>query len=222
MDIGDAVKIMARRGEESITVELKPVATFDKVPGDIPAAQASSEQRAGDRPQVGAFAVKLPEFKNECSAYVPDSYNAATSYGLVVWLHPPGGTKDEELLARWKEACDRLNLILLAPRSADPARWMPPEVGFVAKTIEQMRDTYNVDPLRIVLNGQQAGGSLAYIVAFTRRDLFAVLRPSTRQSWGAPQRAIRPGLSTGCVRNHRQAEHFSAADFGRNRAVAQA
>ena len=126
---------------------------------------------AEGRPQVGPFAVKLPEFKNDCQAYVPEAYNGNASYGLVVWLHPPGGTTDEELLAQWREPCEAQNLILLAPRTVDPARWMPPEVEFVAKAIGEIREHYNIDPQRIVVHGQQAGGSLAYMVAFLHRDV---------------------------------------------------
>jgi serine protease Do len=173
LEIGQAVKLAARRGEETLAIELTAAAEPEAVLAELPAPgePAAVERAAEDRPQVGRFAVKLPEFKNECLAYVPEAYNPQASYGLVVWLHPPGGTKDDELLARWREPCDKLNLILLAPRSADPARWMAPEVGFIAKAIDQIRGHYNVDPARVVLHGQQAGGSLAYIAAFLHRDV---------------------------------------------------
>ena len=48
---------------------------------------------------------------------------------------------------------------------------MPPEVEFVAKAIAQIREQYNIDPQRVVVHGQQAGGSLAYMVAFLHRDV---------------------------------------------------
>jgi serine protease Do len=171
LEVGQIAKLEARRGGEALSLELKLASEPESVPHELPAARLASEAAAENRPQVGQFAVKLAEFKNECSAYVPESYNPHASYGLLVFLHPPGGVKDLNLLARWKEPCDRLNLILLAPRSADPARWLPPEVGFVAKAIDQIRETYNIDPLRVAVHGQQAGGSMAYIVAFMHRDV---------------------------------------------------
>ncbi|MBI2825673.1 MAG: PDZ domain-containing protein [Planctomycetia bacterium] len=171
LEIGQPAKVELRRAGETLTVELAPVAEPTAVPAELPPAREGNPAAPeGERPQVGQFAVKIPEFKNECTAYVPEAYNPRVPHGLVVWLHPPGGTKDEDLLARWKEPCDRLNLILLAPRSGDPARWVPPEVDFVAKTIDQIREHYNVDPQRVVVHGQQAGGSLAYVVAFAHRD----------------------------------------------------
>jgi poly(3-hydroxybutyrate) depolymerase len=169
-EIDKAVKIDANRAGEKLALEIKPVAEISAVPSELPPVDAVTAP-AGERPQVGRIDVKLPEFKNECIAYVPDSYNPQASYGLVVWLHPPGGTKEEELLARWKEACDKHRLILLAPRSADPAKWLPPEVDFIAKTIAQVRETYNIDPQRVAIVGYQGGGSLAFSLAFTHRDV---------------------------------------------------
>lgn len=173
LEIGTVAKIVARRGAETLSLDVTPVAEPTTIPATLPPAREADgpAAEAGEgRPQVGSFAVKLAEHKNECSAYVPESYDAHTSYGLVVWLHPPGGTKYEDLLGRWREACDAQKLILLAPRAADPARWMPPEVEFIAKAIAQIREQYNIDPQRIVVHGQQAGGSLAYMVALLHRN----------------------------------------------------
>ncbi len=174
LKVGTSAKLVARHGAETLSLELTPVIEPESVPASLPTARdapADDVAVAEGRPQVGPFAVKLPEFKNDCQAYVPEAYNGNASYGLVVWLHPPGGTTDEELLARWREPCEAQNLILLAPRAVDPARWMPPEVEFVAKAIGEIREHYNIDPQRIVVHGQQAGGSLAYMVAFLHRDV---------------------------------------------------
>jgi poly(3-hydroxybutyrate) depolymerase len=99
-------------------------------------------------------------------AYVPNSYNPELSYGVLLWLHGPGGSKQEELLARWQERCDKHDLILLAPQSADPTRWQPGEAEFVQQTLAEVLKTYSVDRTRIVVHGQDVGGSLGYLVAF--------------------------------------------------------
>ena len=57
-------------------------------------------------PEVGVIALKLPELANQCVGYVPDSYNPKLAYGVVVWLHAPGGFDQKELLDRWKTHCD--------------------------------------------------------------------------------------------------------------------
>ena len=80
------------------------------------------------KPPTGTVKLKIAEFPNEAFAYVPESYDPAISYGVLVWLHGPGGYKWEEVLAQWKPICDRYDLILIAPKSANPAMWMPGEI----------------------------------------------------------------------------------------------
>ena len=173
-EVGDKVKVEFRRGAELRSVELTTVAETAQVPTTLPAAHDSTTPReapAAQAQQVGRISVKLPEFKNDCLAYVPEAYDPSAAYGLVVWLHPPGGTPEDELLARWREPCEQQRLILLAPRAVDPARWTPTEVDFAAKAIADLRQRYNIDSQRIVLHGHQSGGTLAYMIAFTHRDV---------------------------------------------------
>jgi poly(3-hydroxybutyrate) depolymerase len=121
--------------------------------------------------------IKIPEVKNECLAYVPTDYNPNLAYGVVVWLHAPGGYKQDELLARWQDRCQKHDLILLAPKSADPTRWLPGEAKFVQQTLAEVLKTYQVDRTRIVVHGQEAGGSLSYIVAFGDTDAVRGVAP---------------------------------------------
>ena len=86
---------------------------------------------------VGVMPLKIPELANECVAYVPESYNPKLAYGVLVWLHVPGGFKQEELLDLWKKHCDLHDLILLAPKSADPSRWEPTEARLVRRVLDE-------------------------------------------------------------------------------------
>jgi poly(3-hydroxybutyrate) depolymerase len=129
------------------------------------------EAAAGEQPPVGIVEIKIPEEPNQCIAYVPASYNASVAYGVLVWLHAPGGFDRDELVNRWKEHCEKNDLILLAPKSADPSKWLPTEVALVRKTIDDVLGRYNIDRTRIVLHGYQAGGAMAYLVAFAHRDV---------------------------------------------------
>ncbi len=92
-------------------------------------------------------------------------------HGVVVWLHAPGGFKWPELLARWKPLCDRHDLILVAPKSADAARWNPGELALVDRLLAEVTTTYNVDPARVVVHGYEGGGSLAFMAALRNRDV---------------------------------------------------
>jgi len=174
-EIDQQVALVVQRGAdksaEKVDLKAQLVAETAGVPAEMPPPRDRREKVEGERPHVGAFAVKIPEFENNCLAYVPENYDPQAQYGIVVWLHPPGGFKDDELVAQWKDRCGRNDLILLAPKSADAAKWLPTEAAFVRKAIDEIRNTYHVDSARIVVYGQQAGGSLAYLLAFANREV---------------------------------------------------
>jgi len=88
----------------------------------------------------------------------------------VIWLHGSEGDQDKELVARWKSHCERDRLILLVPKSADPATWEPKEAAFVARLMVELAASYRIAPSRTVVFGREAGGSLAYLTAFAARD----------------------------------------------------
>ncbi len=171
LELDQQVTLSLRRGDQTLEVKAQLVAEPAGVPAELPPAREHREKIEGERPQTGFFAVKIPEFENNCLAYVPEDYDPRAQYGLVVWLHPPGGFKDDELVAQWKERCKKHDLILLAPKSADAAKWLPTEAAFVRKAIDEIRNTYHIDPARIVAYGQQAGGSLAYLLSFANREV---------------------------------------------------
>ena len=133
--------------------------TLAQLPEGLAARRTAAGQREtyqgrrGRSAAVGAIRLKVPEFPNEAWAYVPEGYEADVPYGVVVWLHAAGGFDWQDLLARWKPLCDRYDLILVAPKSADSARWMPGEAALVDRLLVEVASTYNVDPARVVVHG---------------------------------------------------------------------
>ena len=109
--------------------------------------------------------------KEVCLAYVPDNYHPDVAYGVVLWLHEPGGFDRRKLVDAWKDLCRANDLILLAPQAADPNRWLPTEVDFIRKTLDDVISKYRVDRTRIVACGHQAGGAMALLTAFSHRSL---------------------------------------------------
>ena len=83
LEVGQAIKLSVKRGQEDRSFDLTLAAEPDALPAELPPASdpsnAPAAQPAGERPAdappVGRFAVKLPEFKNECLAYVPEAYD---------------------------------------------------------------------------------------------------------------------------------------------------
>src|SRR5215471_17373696 len=88
---------------------------------------------------------------NNCIAYVPETYHSQIPHGLVVWLHPSGGLKPDDLIKRWKPLCEANDLILLAPKSAESGRWQRTELEFIRKAIDDVVKKYNIDPARVVV-----------------------------------------------------------------------
>ncbi len=174
----EKVRIEVRRGSETLLVEPQlgklPETLPDVLPPAHPPISEVKPAAAGaddPRPQVGIVTLKMPEFENECLAYVPESYSPRLAYGVVVWLHAPGGVKQEELLERWKPLCDEHDLILLAPKSSDPTRWQPTEARFVRRVLDNVMKNYATDPARIVVHGHEGGGAMAYLVGLSNLDV---------------------------------------------------
>jgi membrane-associated protease RseP (regulator of RpoE activity) len=164
-------KLEVHRGDETLKPEIPLAALPETIPGDLPASHEAPPAAEGAKPATGVVKIKLPESKNECIAYVPDNYNAKLSYGVVVWLHPPGGYKEDELVARWKDLCAKHDLILLAPKSADPAKWQRTELEFVRKTLDDLSGKYRVDRSRTIAMGQEGGGGMAFLFALSNREV---------------------------------------------------
>lgn len=168
---GDEVGLEVRHADQTqkLTVKLGPMPE-GLPPEDLPPDRGKAEPAEGDRPQVGTLELKVPELENDAWAYVPDAYHGDVPHGVVVWLHAPGPFDFKELLARWKSHCDRHDLILLAPKAADPQRWSPREALLVQRLLDQIHAAYTIDPARVVVHGREGGGSLAYLVAFGNRE----------------------------------------------------
>jgi serine protease Do len=171
------VAIGLRREGQPLNLEITLGRLPSDVPAELPPAHAAAKPAEGGLPAVGVVEIKIPEVKNECLAFVPTDYNPNLKYGVVIWLHAPGGYKQEELLARWQDRCQKHDLILLAPKSADPTRWIPAEAKFVQQTLAEVLKTYQVDRTRIIVHGQEAGGALSYLVAFGDTDAIRGVAP---------------------------------------------
>ncbi len=142
------------------------------VPQGLPAAHEPLPPDRPKPPDTGLLELRVPEFPNTAWAYVPAAYDPAVPCGVLVWLHGSGGLKHEELVARWKAHCERHDLILLAPKADDPARWQSAEARLVLALLAQLGQRYTLDANRIVVAGQETGGALAFRLAWGARDTF--------------------------------------------------
>lgn len=170
-EVGGAAPLEFRRGEETLRFDIFWQAEPETVPAELP-AEARLAAAEAQRPQTGKFTVRVPELKNEGLAYVPGDYDPRRRHALIVWTHPPGVVPtDEQLMATWQDRCDRDRLILLAPKAAESGKWQPDDFEFIRKSIEQLQASYEIDPLRVVVWGEELGGTIAYALAFNQREV---------------------------------------------------
>ncbi len=164
--------VLATLPETAVSQDLPPA--HDPLPPGRPKA-----------PDTGMVELRVPEFPNPAWAYVPAAYEPAVPCGVLVWLHGSAGLKHEELVARWKPLCDRHDLILLAPKADEPARWQSAEARLVRALLAQLAQRYTLDANRIVVAGEDTGGALAFRLAFSDRQTFRGL-VAIEAAWTGP------------------------------------
>lgn len=164
------VALEIQRGAMAISLDLVPTALPTTIPADLPPALSGKPAPPAEKPVTGLIEIKLAEEKNQCLAYVPDSYHPDVPHGVVIWLHGSGGVDKAALQARWQAACNKHQLIVLAPQALDPSKWQPTEAAFVRKTLDDLMSHYAIDRSRIAVYGYQTAGSLAFMVGVQNTD----------------------------------------------------
>ena len=168
---GQKIAFEVQRGGESLKMEVSPAAALPtEIPADLPAAISQEHKPPEQNPATGLVEIKLAEEKNNCVAYVPETYHPDVPHGVVIWLHGNGGVDRAALSARWKASCEKHHLIVLAPQALDPNKWEPTEGAFVRKSLDDLLSHYNVDRSRITVYGYQTSGSLAVLFGLQNLD----------------------------------------------------
>jgi serine protease Do len=203
LEPGDELALELRRGGASLRRKVVLVAPPEGLPpAELPpATKGIKDSGSGIRaakvavarasnpqspiPNLSRDRLKIPDFPNEIRCYVPQR-PAAGAYGLLVWLHAPGSFDWKGLMEAWKPLCDRDGLILLAPKSADAARWLPSEANLVARLVVQMMTTHPVDATRVVVHGYEGGGSMAFLAGYRCRDFVRAVAAVEAAPLGTP------------------------------------
>jgi serine protease Do len=184
----ESVKVEIERDGKRQTLEAKLATLPETVSEKMTVARGENPPADEKTAPSGKIEIKIPEAPTGCVAYVPEKYNSHVPYGLVVWLHPASGFKEDDLTARWKPLCDANDLILLAPKSAESGRWQRTELEFVRKAMDDVLRKYHIDPARVVIVGEEVGGSVGYLLAMQNRELI--------RGVAAINAALPPGIKT--------------------------
>ncbi|MEX0642157.1 MAG: PDZ domain-containing protein, partial [Pirellulales bacterium] len=160
--VGDTVSVKVTRGSESLALPVPLAAWNASVSPTLPAARKQAGELPAERPAVGEVKISIPEFKNECTAYVPDNNDPRVAYGVVVWPQAANKSPGAELIDAWKELAEANDLILLVPRSAEREGWKPGEAEFIRKALAEVIEKYNVEPARTIVYAADTSAPIAW------------------------------------------------------------
>lgn len=151
----------------SVKKALEPLETSNK---KLKPAKVEMPPKA----ETGVVKRATADGEHKFHVYVHEDYDPNIAHALVVWLHPPGKNKDEDLetiAAIWEDYCAANNIILVMPISENEAGWLPGESDVVTEAIQDTMKRYMIDPRRVVTHGLGVGGQMALHLGFGAREL---------------------------------------------------
>jgi S1-C subfamily serine protease/predicted esterase len=107
--------------------------------------------------------------------YVPDNYDPNIAHGVLLWLHPAGKFRKDDVerfTNTWDDFANDNHFILVCPVTEQKNGWIPTESEFVLGVVRDVLTRYTVDPQRIVAHGMGVGGQMAAHLTFLARDAF--------------------------------------------------
>jgi serine protease Do len=176
-DPSQALAVKVQRGAETLELSVKLGKLNTELAKDLPAAVAAELAKPAEAIETGLVDARLPEEKQECWLYVPESYHPGVEHGLVIWYAPPGKFEKAEIERQWKKLADEHRLLVLVPRPGEAGQWNPSEVAVVRKFADNVLTKYTVDRSRVVVHGRQAGGVMAWLTALAHRNLVRGVAP---------------------------------------------
>jgi serine protease Do len=174
---GETVRVARLRANQTDELVLNATRIPTTIPSDLPSAyssqkEAGEESKKQERKAGETVELKLAEFPNKCTVYVPSSTPQARPLGLLLWLHAPGKIDHDEVLHRWRSLCNRDGLLLVLPAAAENDRWERTELEYLYRLAERVVAEYPIDRQRIVVFGHEGGGSMAWLLGLADRNLF--------------------------------------------------
>jgi poly(3-hydroxybutyrate) depolymerase len=130
--------------------------------------------RDDKKPETGTLKRTNASRGHEYWVYVPEDYDPNISYSVLLWLHPVGKGKEEDIedvKDVWKDICMDHHIILVAPKADGENGWVASESDFVQEVVREVMAQYTVDRRRVIAHGMGVGGQMAFYLGFTVRDL---------------------------------------------------
>ena len=128
---------------------------------------------------VGVMHMPATAAHGEYGLYVPETYNPATGWPVIICLHGAYG-HGHEYLWTWLRTARSHGCVVLAPKSVGPT-WSLINPAIDIESIKAMLAAlaarYHLDRRRIYLSGLSDGGSFAYVFGLSCPALLAGVAP---------------------------------------------
>jgi phospholipase/carboxylesterase len=179
-----AMRSYARAAEAlyPMSAYLRPVSQFFLEPAQRGDTAFAARLAAVDpaREEVGVMHVGGPPgTRGAFSLYVPEYYDAATAWPLVVAMHGGSGNGGAFLWSWVREARSR-GVIVIAP-TAIGSTWsmMEPEIDGpnIDRMVAEVAGRWTIDPARQLLTGMSDGGTFSYVLGLRGDCRFTHLAP---------------------------------------------
>ena len=114
--------------------------------------------------------IKVSDVKNKCFVLLPQDSNQAS--GAMVWVPEPGPVNREEFAREWSPFCEKHNIAMVVPQSADDSMWEPGEADFIVRSLKLVKALSEIDANRVAIGGLRSGGAMAALTCFSAREDF--------------------------------------------------
>lgn len=173
---GAKVSLTFVRGDKPLSAEVELARQPEALPNGW--MTGASPEATADQTPSGPMAawvrteIRIPEDARPCVIWTsPVAADRPMRQGLIVWLAPPGAFTEAACQTQWEDSANAHGFALIAPRPLHDDRWDGEDLEYVRKTVEQALKAFPLDPQRLVIVGQGAGGGMAYLFAFANRHL---------------------------------------------------
>ncbi len=156
----------------TINVAITRWPTSDKLEKvNVENATEENDQETAQR-EAGLIELPFADIPNKVIAYVPAG-PAEKPMGLLLLAGEPGVDLDKaKVVDNWQSFCRDEDFVLCVVTSASPQAWSMEELEVFDRAIAHLQEKYKLDERLSVVGGFGAGGTIAMVVAFERREKF--------------------------------------------------
>jgi hypothetical protein len=172
------VQVVAPENEEprTVSVAITRWPTSDKLENaTVDGVKAEDAEPETAQRESGLIELPFADIPNKVIAYVPAG-PTEKSMGLLLLAGEPGVDLDRaKIVDSWQSFCRDEDFVLCVVTSASPQTWSMEELEVFDRAIAHLQEKYTLDERLSVVGGFGAGGTIAMVVAFERREKFRAL-----------------------------------------------